>query len=420
LTGKPVWATMILTLFLFTVSAHPEETPTAEALGLTLYFDGFVLVEYSLKVDPTLPLANTTMLGQVLTDITVVDESGLPLDYAFTNGKMTIYSLGAELVKISYFTQDLTTKEGRYWTLQVVAPTNTTIVLPPEASIISLNQVPEMIESTDGQVLLVMPAGLIEVTYVIGVVGTKEHAQVVLMQTDKTIVEIKSLGIIVTEAEAIFQEATEAFNSGSYAQAESLGYEARDLALMINRTAATALTKTDEAASEIVKAENEGRITGLDEARDLLDQANDAYSDGDYEQACNFADQAKTRAQQAARPFPFEVLGAVLAVAVAISLLVYRFRRSPDTLEPTKETRIVDVEKILGTHDLRDEEREAIQFLAENNGEAFEAELYERLELPRTTTWRMVKRLERMGIVATKKFRRQNIVSVRKRYEVSK
>jgi len=242
----------------------------------------------------------------------------------------------------------------------------------------------------------------------------------VLMQTDKTIVEIKSLGIIVTEAEAIFQEATEAFNSGSYAQAESLGYEARDLALLINRTAAGALTEADEAAREIVKAQNEGRITGLDEARDLLDQANDAYSNGNYEQASNFADQARTKAEQAARPFPFEVLGAVLAVAVAISLLVYRFRRSPDTLEPTKKTRIIDVEKILEDHDLREEEKEAIQFLAENNGEAFEAELYERLELPRTTTWRMVRRLEKMGIIATKKFRRQNIVSVRKRYEVRK
>ena len=88
--------------------------------------------------------------------------------------------------------------------------------------------------------------------------------------------------------------------------------------------------------------------------------------------------------------------------------------------ELTEEERAIDVEKILTSHDLRDEEAEAVRFLADNNGQAFEAELFATLDLPRTTTWRMVRRLEKMGIVDLRKFRKQNLISIQKRYEEGK
>ena len=72
------------------------------------------------------------------------------------------------------------------------------------------------------------------------------------------------------------------------------------------------------------------------------------------------------------------------------------------------------------SEDLRPEEEQAVQFLVEMNGEAFEAQLYERLGLPRTSLWRMTRRLQRMGIVDIKKVRRQNLISIRKRYELKK
>jgi uncharacterized membrane protein len=65
---------------------------------------------------------------------------------------------------------------------------------------------------------------------------------------------------------------------------------------------------------------------------------------------------------------------------------------------------------------LRPEEVQVIRFLAEKNGTAFEAELYEKLNLPRTTAWRLLKRLEKMEIVDIRKSRRQNIVAIRKKY----
>jgi uncharacterized membrane protein len=54
----------------------------------------------------------------------------------------------------------------------------------------------------------------------------------------------------------------------------------------------------------------------------------------------------------------------------------------------------------------------------EKNGEAFEAELYDYVKLPRTTTWRLVKRLEGMGIIKRSKFRRQNLIRVKRKYDI--
>ena len=106
----------------------------------------------------------------------------------------------------------------------------------------------------------------------------------------------------------------------------------------------------------------------------------------------------------------------VVASAVVIGIVAYlsvgkRKGRGKEKI------RRVKVEEILRDHrDLRQEEKTAIQFLAEKNGRAYEAELYERLDIPRTSTWRLIKRLEKMEIVYITKSRRQNIVSVREQY----
>jgi hypothetical protein len=227
---------------MLTLTSHPSfsEEITPETLFLTVYPDGFVFVDYTLQVDPTFPTQNITVFGQVLEDLLVADKDGLPLDYSISNGTISVYSLGTDKIKLSYLTQDLTSKEGRYWTLTIDAPVNTRIILPVETTIISLNKVPEMIETNGNRVELLMNASLTEVSYVIGVVGTEEHAQIVLSEAETSILSIKNLGINVTEAEAKLQEANVAFNLGNYVDAETLGYEAKNLAIQVNQTATQA------------------------------------------------------------------------------------------------------------------------------------------------------------------------------------
>jgi len=70
--------------------------------------------------------------------------------------------------------------------------------------------------------------------------------------------------------------------------------------------------------------------------------------------------------------------------------------------------------KYLKNEELREEEKEAIRLIIENNGEIHEADLFNKMNLPRTSTWRMVKRLEEMRIVEIRKVRRANVIKLRK------
>jgi uncharacterized membrane protein len=101
----------------------------------------------------------------------------------------------------------------------------------------------------------------------------------------------------------------------------------------------------------------------------------------------------------------------------SIVFAIWFMRRKKTPPQPKEPVEEVDVDKLFEKEKhLRPEEVQVIHFLAEKHGTAFEAELYEKLNLPRTTTWRLLKRLEIMEIVDIRKSRRQNIVSVRRKY----
>ncbi|MFX0200370.1 MAG: helix-turn-helix transcriptional regulator [Candidatus Hodarchaeota archaeon] len=75
-----------------------------------------------------------------------------------------------------------------------------------------------------------------------------------------------------------------------------------------------------------------------------------------------------------------------------------------------------NVEKIFKAHpQLRQEEKDVVLFLAENKGKAFEAEIRKRFpDLPRTSLWRLVRRLEKLEIVKIKKIGLGNRVELTK------
>jgi len=108
----------------------------------------------------------------------------------------------------------------------------------------------------------------------------------------------------------------------------------------------------------------------------------------------------------------------ILVIAV-LGLFFVKSRKKTKEAEAKQKKRQIDTERIFRENkDLMPEEKQAIQFLVDNNGEAFEAELYDDVKLPRTTTWRLVKRLKRMGIITVTKFRRQNLVRLKTKYDL--
>ncbi len=175
-------------------------------------------------------------------------------------------------------------------------------------------------------------------------------------------------------------------------------------------------------------AQNEKRTLGLNDAQTLLNQAKSAYDLGNYSETLELTTQAITKAEESdfspseePETFPFyEILGAILVpVVTIIGIFFVRLRKKPKEVEAKTKKRRIDAERIFREHKtLMPEEKQAIQFLVDNGGEAFEAELYDYVKLPRTTTWRLVKRLKGMGILRVTKFRRQNLVRLKSKYDI--
>ena len=114
------------------------------------------------------------------------------------------------------------------------------------------------------------------------------------------------------------------------------------------------------------------------------------------------------------------IAGAIVAAGVIVATIV---KKSHKTL-PKNETISQQPEEHLDTEtifnakpDLREDDKELIKFLSENDGKALESELRKKFLLPRTTMWRAVKRLERQGIIEIEKKELQNLVKLKKKLE---
>ena len=104
-------------------------------------------------------------------------------------------------------------------------------------------------------------------------------------------------------------------------------------------------------------------------------------------------------------PVEYLIAAAVAVTAVFLSaFILFRRKRGPN------------VEKILKSHpQLMQEDRDVIKFLAEKEGKAFEAEIRERFpDIPRTSLWRLVRRLERLEIIEVKKIGLENRVELKR------
>jgi len=84
---------------------------------------------------------------------------------------------------------------------------------------------------------------------------------------------------------------------------------------------------------------------------------------------------------------------AIIALIVGLAALLRRRSRfSSETLSPT--------------------DREVLQLIRSRGGRVFEFELRDYLGLPKTSAWRCVKRLEKMGLVRTRKVGSQNEIEL--------
>ena len=138
---------------------------------------------------------------------------------------------------------------------------------------------------------------------------------------------------------------------------------------------------------------------------------------------------------QSTQPIPEDVTdnslilyaGIIAAVGIA-AIIAIKKSRSSKAIEPSvtiqkeeqPKPQSLDPEAIFKIkRDLREDDKEIINFISANGGQAYESELRKKFLQPRTTMWRAVKRLERQGIIEIEKKDLQNIVKLKSKLEDS-
>ena len=339
-----------------------------KVLDFTIYTDGTTHVFYQTDVDPLAPDFTVKLFGKTIDNFVARDENDLLLSSKIDTDSVVIETLGASTLKIDYDTADLVTKNGKIWSFNIDSPVDYSVLLPKNTVIVGMNTYPLNMQIVDEQSQISLPSGPAEISYVFGVLGTGQTATLAIEKAQTLIDQINKEGIQTPMASAKLAEAASALKEEKFSSAEILANEAKNIALQEQQTA-------------------------LSNPKPMLDN---------------------------------NLIWILSAVAAALAIVVVLIKRAKTvsaqaTLQlPPKNANYValDKETIFRLKpDLRQEDKDIVVFISENGGEVYESELRKKFLLPRTTTWRAVKRLEREGIVEIDKIDQQNRVRLKKTLE---
>jgi uncharacterized membrane protein len=456
------------------VSAQ-EQDYSSKSLFIALFANGDALVEYDVSIkDPLDEEVRIKLFGVTrINDLNVTNYKDQPVKYNIgdSQNEIVLNTTGASNVRISYTTPDLVNREQGIWTFSLNTTTGFIVRLPPESVLVDFEPIPT-VSSVGGQQLLTFDKpGSIRVDYAIGVLGTEEHANIAIQLANAAIRETirNHQGIVLTSAEELLQRAIAAREDRRFSEAENLAGKANAAALDAGTDYEPAQSEIADAERQIDQAASEGRDVAA--ARQLLEKANTKFASGDYVAARVSAKDA-IRAIAARPPETQVPVAAIVAATVAAAggagaLVFLKMRKSavqrreppkvpnsrptaaavrPPEIkeekveeEPTGEQEPLEKEgsvpvepgtipesqidgSVLGgivgrileerTH-LRPEDQQVLKFLAEKEGAAFESEIRTKFQLPKTTIWRLVKRLEREELVEIRKASGQNLIKLK-------
>lgn len=355
----PIVAACFFLLALSSFVQYALSSP--KVLDFTVYADGTAHVFYQTDVDPQSPDYTLTLYGNSVGNLVVEDENGTLLSSKVNNNLMVIETLGASTIKVDYDTPDLVSKSGKTWAFHVNSLVDYSVLLPKNTVIVGMSITPLNMQVVDDQSLIALPAGSADISYVFGVLGTSQTATLAIQKAHDFISTVNLQGVKTPMASAKLEEANSAFNQGKYADAEALANTAKNLALQEQQTA------------NIPKNPSDNTI-------------------------------------------PILIAGGI-AAAGAVTFFIKKSRTRTVTVAELPKSNYVppDKETIFRLKpELRQEDKEIIIFISEKGGRVYESELRKKFLLPRTTTWRAVKRLEREGIVEIEKVDQQNLIKLRK------
>ncbi len=158
----------LITLLIFSILAfhvHVAQGYDTEKYTISVYPDGYVEVSMTISIseaEETVPLLGTPE------DLMIYTVTGEPIYYEVGNDTIRVYFSEGERIVISYFTNDLTSKQGRIWTLSFNSSSDVKVIFPASATIVGLNVIPKEFSSSDEGLVIEFPMGNISVSYVLG------------------------------------------------------------------------------------------------------------------------------------------------------------------------------------------------------------------------------------------------------------
>jgi len=301
---------VVIGLVLVALSAPIQQSfGSSRTLDFTIYPDGSTHVFYELDVDPLKLEIMVELFGEMIENITIIDEDGFLLSNEINHNSVVIETFGASHISIDYDTQDLVSKTGKIWAFAIDAPVQYSLLTPKDSVIVEMGNFPLSMQVDNQQSHLTFPPGQTNISYYISTLASAQPTQ-------------------------------------------PIPEDAADNSLIL-------------------------------------------YA------------------------------GIIAAVGIAAIIAIKKSRPSKDiessvTIQKDEQPKpqSLDPEEIFKTkQDLREDDKEIINFISANGGQAYESELRKKFLQPRTTMWRAVKRLERQGIIEIEKKDLQNIVKLKSKLE---
>lgn len=508
----PVMLIVIVIVAVLPVSAQQgdQQGPSsASSLFIALFANGDALVEQNVGIEnPLAEEVRINLFGDDISDLVVVDYEDNVVEFkrGETPNEIVLNRPNATNLKISYTTSDFLSKDRREWIFSLNSTVGLSVKLPPDSILTDPGENPSIVLVGDQQLLTYKP-GNIRFVYVIGTLGTEEQANIVIKAAETTIFGINNNypGIVLTSANDLVQRAINARDDSRFTEAERLADQANDAAIATSREYAAAQEAVANAEAQLNNAA--GSRTADDSAiREILVQANNQFTIGNYTQAISTAQEAvlalsDNESSQPEMPLPvvitaLSVTGVAGGAIGAMLFLKKKKRKTSDTtshLKPVQqihksndlsnpntnnsstrssagavfrpahsvapidlrrdvveeevEVEVEEQQGILGSLEetsispisgsasnsqidrsilsrivgniltekphLRPEDQQVLKFLAEKEGAVFESEIRTKFQIPKTTIWRLVKRLEREELVEIRKAGGQNLIKLR-------
>jgi len=460
-----VFVSILLIFFSGTNSnkVHSQNQYQVNSIFIGILSNGDSIVQYDLRLKTNASEITLPLMGGNINEILVKNYLSKYLGYSFNSSTndIKINTQNESQVRVTYQTPDLVNKQEREWSFLIDSAFPFTVKLPNDAVVTNLGeQSPSLIRKLGGQNLLSFDKGKISIDYVIGYAGTREQAIISInsAELDLTKTAKEHYGINLNEVERILHSAKIALNQSNFIDAERLANNASDISGVITDSFETSKDMISNATAKIEHVQ--GTNIDTTQASEFISKSNIEFSQGNYPKALEYATLAINSLDNTKQEFlssNTSIFAFILLIPIATLVGIYIYKKykrknksllqssttiketplssemSADTIgennfiEPEssmKENKNnfnpvqSDLHKLVADsitqkRNFKPEEKEILFYICENEGAAFEGEIRNKFILPKTSLWRLIKRLEREDMIEVTKIGGQNLIKLK-------